>query len=296
MSSPKPSFTDYLHLHFLVMIWGFTAILGKLISPDLSRMALTFFRTLLAAAGLLVVLWLRKEWKTVAPKERYQMLGVGVIMGVHWLTFFASAHVSSASVCLAGMSTTALWTAVLEPIVAKRRMSALEIGLSLMVIVGLYIIFRFEFDQALGLGLALLSAFLAAVFTIANSRFVKNHHALLITFYEMNGGTLAMLIGLLGLSLTTGLSPKEIAPQPMDWFWIGVLALVCTVYAYSAGIFLLRKISPFAFNLTVNMEPVYGILLAYLILHERMTTGFYLGAGVILLAVIAHPLLKNLRW
>lgn len=296
MSEQKPSFTDYLHLHFLVIIWGFTAILGKLVNADLSRISLTFFRTLLAAAGLWVVLWLRKEWKVVSPTERWKMLGVGVVMGVHWLTFFASAQVSSASVCLAGMSTTALWTAVLEPLVSKRKMRVLEIAMSLMVIGGLYIIFRFEFDQALGLSLAILSAFLAAIFTISNSYFVKNHHALLITFYEMNGGTIAMFIGLLVLGATSGFSAEMFIPQRFDWLWIVVLSLVCTVYAYSAGIFLLRKISPFAFNLTVNMEPVYGMILAYLILQERMTTGFYAGAGVILLAVVAYPLLKNRRF
>jgi drug/metabolite transporter (DMT)-like permease len=290
-NTPKPSFTDYLHLHFLVVIWGFTAILGKLINPDLSRVSLTFFRTLLAAIGLALVLWLRKEWKTIPAKDRGQLLGVGVIMGVHWLAFFASAHVSSASVCLAGMSTTSLFTALLEPLFSRKRVHPLEIFLSLVVIFGLYLIFRFEFDQSLGLGLALTSAFLAALFTIANSRFVKKHNALLITFYEMNGAALGMLIGLIGVGLGSGLTKAELIPQPMDWTWLLILASVCTVYAYSAGIHLLRKMSPFTLNLTINLEPVYGIVLAYIILGEQMTTGFYAGTLVILLAVIAYPML-----
>lgn len=116
----------------------------------------------------------------------------------------------------------------------RRRVRPLEILLSLVVIVGLYLIFRFEFDQSLGLGLALASAFLAALFTIANSRFVKKHNALLITFYEMNGATLGMLIGLIGVALSSGLSKEEVIPQPIDWIWIVILASVCTVYAYSA--------------------------------------------------------------
>ncbi len=290
-NTPKPSFTDYLHLHFLVVIWGFTAILGKLINPDLSRVSLTFFRTLLAALGLALVLWVRKEWKNVPPQRRWQMLGVGVIMGVHWLTFFASAHLSSASVCLAGMSTTSLFTALLEPLFSRKRVRPLEILLSLVVIAGLYLIFRFEFDQSLGLGLALTSAFLAALFTIANSRFTKKHNALLITFYEMAGANLGMLVGLMAIAATSGLSQAEIIPQPTDWIWLLILAIVCTVYAYSAGVHLLRKISPFTFNLTVNLEPVYGIGLAYLILGEQMTPGFYAGTLVILLAVIAYPML-----
>jgi drug/metabolite transporter (DMT)-like permease len=294
MNNPvKPSFTDYLHLHFLVLIWGFTAILGKLVNPDLSRISLTFFRTLLAAVGLALVLWLRKQWKQVPAQDRWQMLGVGVIMGLHWLTFFGSAHVSSASVCLAGMSTTSLFTALLEPLFARRRVRPLEILLSLVVILGLYLIFRFEFDQSLGLGLALTSAFLAALFTIANSRFVRKHNALLITFYEMNGASLGMLLGLAGVALGTGLTAEEVIPQPLDWTWILILASVCTVYAYSAGVHLLRKVSPFTLNLTINLEPVYGMILAYFILNERMTAGFYAGTLVILLAVILYPMLNN---
>ncbi len=292
-SLPKPTFADYLHLHFLVLIWGFTAILGKLINPQLSRMSLTFFRTLLAAVGLAVVLWLWKEWKRVPANDRWAMLGVGVIMGLHWLTFFGSAHVSSASVCLAGMSTTSLFTSLLEPLFARRRVRPLEILLSLLVIVGLYLIFRFEVDQSLGLGLALVSAFLAALFTIANSRFARRHNALLITFYEMNGATIAMLIGLAGVAFTSGLTAQEMIPQSTDWLWLVILALVCTVYAYSAGVHLLRKISPFTLNLTINLEPVYGMALAYFILNERMTAGFYAGSVVILLAVIVYPMLNS---
>jgi len=290
---PKPTFADYLHLHFLVLIWGFTAILGKLINPQLSRISLTFFRTLLAAIGLAVVLWLWKEWKRVPTNDRWAMLGVGAIMGLHWLTFFGSAHVSSASVCLAGMSTTSLFTSLLEPLFARRRVRPLEILLSLLVIVGLYLIFRFEVDQALGLSLALVSAFFAALFTIANSRFVRRHNALLITFYEMNGATVAMLLGLAGVAFTRGLTAQEVVPQSTDWLWLVILAFVCTVYAYSAGVHLLRKVSPFTLNLTINLEPVYGMVLAYFILNERMTAGFYAGSVVILLAVIMYPLLNN---
>lgn len=292
-SPPKPSLTDYLHLHFLVVIWAFTAILGKLIHPELSRISLTFFRTLLAAIGLALVLWLRKEWKQVPAKDRWGMLGVGVLMGVHWLTFFVSAHVSSASVCLAGMSTTSLFTSLLEPLFSRKKIRPLEVALSLVVIVGLYLIFRFEFEQSWGLGLALISAFLAALFTIANSRFVKHHQAMLITFYEMSGANLGMLVGLTIVAFTGGLSQADVLPQSMDWAWLLILALVCTVYAYSAGVHLLRKISPFTFNLTVNLEPVYGIGLAYLILGEKMTAGFYVGTVVILGAVLAYPLLNN---
>lgn len=292
MSKAEPK--DYLQLHFLVLIWGFTAILGLLIS--VSALALTFYRTLLAAIGLALVLWLRKEWKTVPSRERWQLLAVGLSMGLHWLAFFASARVSNVSVCLAGMSTTSLWTALLAPLLGRRRVQPLEIVLSLVVVMGLYVIFRFEFDRALGLGLALIAAFLAALFTIANSHFTKRHGALLITFYEMVGGSISTLIALLiYASFGNNYATTPFIPSTLDWFWILILALVCTVYAYSAGVHLLRKISPFVFNLTVNLEPVYGIVLAYLIFgeSERMTSGFYAGTVIILLAVLAYPVLNR---
>ncbi|MEZ4900389.1 MAG: DMT family transporter [Spirosomataceae bacterium] len=191
------------------------------------------------------------------------------------------------------MSTSSLFTSLLEPLFSRKKIRLLEVVLSLVVIAGLYLIFRFEFEQSWGLGLALISAFLAALFTIANSRFVKRHGAMLITFYEMSGANLGMLVGLTIMALSSGLTQAEVVPQALDWAWLLVLALVCTVYAYSAGVHLLRKISPFTFNLTVNLEPVYGIGLAYLILDEKMTTGFYVGTVVILMAVLAYPLLNN---
>ena len=193
------------------------------------------------------------------------------------------------------MSTTSLWTALLAPLFGRRRVRALEIGLSLVVVAGLYVIFRFEFDRALGLGFALISAFLAALFTIANGHFTKRHGALLITFYEMVGGSISTLIALL-VYVSFGNNPSDpLIPSSLDWFWILILASVCTVYAYSAGVHLLRKISPFTFNLTVNLEPVYGIVLAFLIFgeRERMTTGFYVGTVIIFLAVLAYPVLNQ---
>jgi len=293
MSATKPEFKDYLQLHFLVIIWGFTAILGLLVS--ISPLGLTFYRTLMASVGLAVVLWLRREWGVISGVERAQLLGVGVLIGLHWLAFFASARVSNASVCLAGMSTTSLWTALLAPLLGRQRVRPLEVGLSLVVVVGLYVIFRFEFSHALGLGLALVSAFLAALFTIINSRFSQRHGALLITFYEMVGAGISSLIALLVYASFFKITPQSVIPSGLDWLWILILAFICTVYAHSAGVHLLRRIPPFVFNLTVNLEPVYGIVLAYLIFgeRERMTTGFYLGTVIILVAVLAYPVLSR---
>ncbi len=288
----KPHFRDYLHLHFLVVVWGFTAILGLLVSVP--PLALTFYRTLLAALGLGVVLTATNRFVNIPHREKLKLLLIGFSMGVHWFAFFASARASNASVCLAGMATTSLWTALLAPLVARKPIRPLEVGLGLVVIIGLYVIFRFEFDRATGLLLAISSAFLAAVFTIANSYVAQKHDAILITFYEMIGGCVSSGLLWLGYSI---LNPSVINhfPSLADWLWILILAWVCTVYAYSAGVHLLRKISPFTFNLTVNLEPVYGIILAYLVFGnaEKMTVGFYMGTVLILVAVIAYPVINS---
>jgi drug/metabolite transporter (DMT)-like permease len=288
----KPTLKDYLHLHFIVLIWGFTAILGLLIS--VSSLPLVMYRTLLATLGLGLLLLVQKKSFGVPTADLFKLLGTGVIIAVHWVAFFGAARIANASVCLAGMATCSLWTSLLEPLVIRRRIQALEVGLGLVIIAGLYMIFRFEFDKALGLSVAIFSAMLAAVFSIINSQFTHRYPAQIITFYEMGGAFLGSLLGL-GLYLGLSNEPMAVMPVPSDWVWIVILALVCTVYAYAASVKLMRKFTAFAINLTVNLEPVYGILLAYLVFgeSERMTTGFYAGTLVILLAVLAYPVLSR---
>ena len=168
---------SYLHLHVLVLIWGFTAIVGLLVT--VSPVVLVFYRTILSAIALAILLWVRKTPFTNLTKAQVlKMLLIGSILGAHWILFFASARVSTASVCLAGMATTSLWTSLIEPIAYRRAVKPLEVGLGLLAFSGLYVVFKFEFDHALGLALAVASAILAAVFTVANSKFIKKHYFL----------------------------------------------------------------------------------------------------------------------
>lgn len=288
-----PRAVDYLHLHFLVLIWGFTAILGLLISVP--ALTLVVYRTLLAALGLGVLLVVQKKMVPVLSADRWKLLATGVVMALHWALFFEAARVANASVCLAGMATGSLWTSLLEPLFVRRRLRLVEVLLGLVVMAGLYLIFRFEIDRAVGLLMAVFSAMLAAVFTIINSQFTRRYPPMTITFYEMSGAFGGSLL-FLGLYLATGLEKTAaLWPQPTDWLWIAILAFVCTVYAYSASVWLMRKFSAFAVNLTVNLEPVYGITLAWLFFgdRERMTTGFYAGTVVILIAVLVYPALQR---
>ena len=291
----KASLTDYLQLHFIVLIWGFTAILGKLLEP-LDSSAVVLFRTLLAVLGIGAVLAVRKQSIQVMPNDRWRLLATGGIIALHWVAFFLAARLANVSVCLAGMATSSLWASGLEPLLLRRRVRLIEVVLGAVVLAGLYLIFRFEFDKVAGLAMAVFSAMLSSLFTIINSRFTQRYDALVISFYEMAGAVVGALALWLVVQWFDGTDSGQYVPQrPGQWLWLGVLSLVCTVYAYTVGIRLLRKFSPYLAILTVNLEPVYGILLAVLIFGdaERMTSGFYAGTVVILAAVLAYPFLNR---
>ncbi|GLU53299.1 DMT family transporter [Dyadobacter frigoris] len=290
------TFRSYLHLHFLVMIWGFTAIVGLMVS--VSPIALVFYRTFLAALGLAVVMLVKKKKFDVTGADLRRMFFVGCILSSHWILFFAAARVSTASVCLAGMATTSLWTSLIEPLVNRRPIKPLEVGLGILAFAGLYVVFRFEFDHALGLGLALASALLAAMFTVANSRLVQRIDAFTITFYEMVGASLFSLLFLIIAESQGWTNNMPVWPQGQDWIWILFLAWICTVYASTMATQLMKQFSAYLINLTINLEPVYGIALAFFYFgeKERMTQGFYMGTVLILLAVLLYPILNGITF
>ncbi|WP_159468251.1 DMT family transporter [Dyadobacter sp. 3J3] len=287
------TFRSYLHLHFLVLIWGFTAIVGLMVS--VSPIALVFYRTFLAGLGLAVVMLVKKKKFDVTGADLRRMFFVGCILSSHWILFFAAARVSTASVCLAGMATTSLWTSLIEPLVNRRPVKPLEVGLGILAFAGLYVVFRFEFDHALGLGLALASALLAAMFTVANSRLVQRIDAFTITFYEMVGASLFSLLFLIIAESQGWTNNMPVWPKGQDWIWILFLAWICTVYASTMATQLMKQFSAYLINLTINLEPVYGIALAFFYFgeKERMTQGFYMGTILILLAVLLYPILNG---
>ena len=285
---------DYLELHFIVLLWGFTAILGVLIS--IPPVELVFYRTFLAAVMLALLLLIRGTSFRLGKRSIFYILLAGVLIGAHWITFFWSARVANVSVSLAGFATIALWTSILEPLILKKRLQWYELVLGLVMILGLYVIFRFEFDYAWGLTLAIFSAFLGALFTVLNAKWTHDYDHYAITFYEMIGASASIV---LFLPAYAKLQPNglQLIPSALDWLYLLILALVCTVYAYSISVELMKRISAFAINLTVNLEPVYGIILAVLIFgeKERMTSGFYWGTGILLLSVLLYPVIARQR-
>jgi drug/metabolite transporter (DMT)-like permease len=284
----------YIHLHFLVLIWGFTAILGLLIT--IPSVEIVWYRTLLSTMGLAILMYFKRIHFGVGFVEGSKLFATGFLIAAHWILFFWAARVSNASVCLAGMATTSFWTSLLEPVLNRRSIKWFEVGLGLLVILGLYVIFRFEFSHAVGLIMALGSALIAALFTVINGWFTLRQNHYTITFYEMAGAFIgtALFLPLYQPLFAEG-AQIRLSITPMDLGYLLILALVCTVYAYSASIQLMQRMSAFVVNLTVNLEPVYGIILAAVIFgeSEKMHIGFYVGAAIILLSVLAHPVLNK---
>lgn len=286
--------SDYLKLHFIVFLWGFSAILGKLVTIPAVEMVL--YRTLLAALGMIIVIAVTRGSFRVTPQQLLNLLLVGFIVGIHWIAFFGSARVSNVSVSLVGFATNSLWAALLEPLFNRTRIKKFELLLGLVVIAGLYIIFSFDFQYTLGLLLGLAAGFTSSLFAVFNSKLVKHTSPFTITFYEMIGAFLliALFLPLYKNTWAEG-HALHLIPSAADWLYIALLAGVCSVYAYSVGVELMKRISVFLLQLTLNLEPVYGIIMAVIIFgdKEKMGFNFYIGTIIILSAVALYPVLKR---
>lgn len=285
------SSADYVKLHFIVFLWGFSAILGKL--AQVPAVELVFFRAIFATAGMGAVIWFTRGTFSVSRNDFVKMVLIGFIVALHWLAFFGSARVSNVSVSLVGFATNSLWAAVLDPLFNKTKFKKYEIVLGLTVMFGLYVIFSFDFQYKLGLMLGILAGFTSALFSIFNSRLVKRIPARSITFYEMIGVFIGAGLFLPIYSLTGHM--LDLAPTAMDLLYIAILAGVCSVYAYTVAVELMKRVSVFMIQLTLNLEPVYGIVMAVIIFgsNEKMNFNFYLGTVIIMSAVAIYPLLKK---
>ncbi|MCP1995762.1 DMT family transporter [Flavobacterium sp. HSC-61S13] len=283
---------SYLNLHFIVFIWGFTAVLGQLIS--LEALPLVWYRIAIAVSCLFVYFMITRRQMTSSTKSIGLFLLAGIVIAVHWLTFFGAIKASNVSVTLACISTGAFFASILEPIFYKRKVVWYEVVFGLIVILGLSIIFSVETQYLTGIVLGLISAFLSAVFSIINGKFAQKHDPGIITFYELLGGLLVLTIF---LALSGGFTKEFFTVQSSDWLWLILLGSFCTAYAFLASVKVMKFLSPYTVMLTINLEPVYGILLAVLIFKdsEKMTPAFYIGALLILSTVILNGIVKNAK-
>ena len=288
------SISDYLKLHFVVFLFGFTGILGKLVS--IPAIEMVFYRTLLAAIGMAALLTITHGRFKVSTSDLLSLLLTGFIVGAHWITFFISARVANVSVSLVGFATASLWSALLEPLVKGYRIRIVELAFGSIVVAGLYVIFFYDFNYSIGLIFGVLSGLTCAIFSIINSQIVKRVDAFRITFYEMVGACFvtALFLPVYQQYWADG-AQLRLIPSLIDWVYIALLAGLCTVYAYSTAVELMKKLSVFFFQLTLNLEPVYGIIMAVIVFGEAemMNANFYVGTLIILCAVVIYPLVKR---
>ncbi|MBT4413877.1 MAG: DMT family transporter [Polaribacter sp.] len=286
----KNRFKNYLLLHLIVFIWGFTAILGALITID--AIPLVFFRMGLAVIFITIYFFFKRKSFYVDKKGLLKFLITGIIIALHWIFFFKAIKVSNVSVALVTMSTGAFFTSLIEPIFFKRKLKLLEIILGLLVIVGLYIIFNFESQYKLGIGYALLSSFLGSLFAVLNGLFIKKYSASSISLYQLLFGTLFVTFYLF---LNNSFSISFFSLQKSDWIYLLILSSICTAYAFIASVKVMKYLSPYTVMLTINLEPVYAIILALFIFgdKEKMKPEFYLGACIVLGVVLINGIIKN---
>lgn len=285
-------FRYYILMHLIIFMWGFTGILGKLI--HLPTLKLVWFRILIAGLSLLIGLKLLKMPMRIYNRKRlFQVLGTGVIVAVHWLTFYESIQLSTASLGILCLSTATLHVTWIEPIVFKKRFSWAEFLFGLLVIFGIYFVSSdFDAEKYKALGLGLTSALCAGLFSVFNAKLAEDVPAPAITFHEMIMGFVVLTIV---LAFRGDLDENLFKMTGSDFAWLLFLGICCTSFAFIATIEVMKKLGAFTVSLSINLEPVYTILLAIPILHEDelLNGNFYAGSAMIILVVIANAIYKS---
>ena len=271
-------------LHIAVFLAGFTGILGRLIA--LNEGLLVWYRMLITVASLAIILLIQKQLTRIDWQDLLKLIAVGTLVALHWATFYGSIKYANVSIALVTFSTIGFFTAILEPLILNRKFEFAEVSLGMLTIVGVYLIFNFNPDYKTGIVLGLISALLYVLFSIFNKKFVERLPVMTITFYELGGGW--VILSLLMPFYLHIFPTRHLFPTWYDWIWLLLLALVCTVLVFRLQLNALARLSTFTNNLTYNLEPVYGIILAFIFFKENkyFDAGFYIGLSLIFAAVI----------
>lgn len=290
-------------MHLAVLLWGFTGVLGRAITLD--AVVLVWYRMLLTAAFMAVILWYRKQWVPIARKDIKPLLVIGSLIAIHWVAFYGSIKLANASIALVCLSTASIFTSLTEAIMQRKKPDGVEVGIGLLAIAGVAVMYFLPANHQeaavpvlpnrnLGIVLGVAAAAISAVFTVLNKRVANRYPARTLVFYEMSTGWLLICLFLPWHSYTSAV--VHWLPIGWDWLWLLVLSLCCTVWAQSLALQALKHISSFTSTLSVNLEPLYGIALAFLFFQENneLSTGFYLGMMLILLSVL-WQMLRVLR-
>lgn len=279
----------WLQIHFCVLLWGFTAILGKLIS--LPALPLVWWRMLIVVLILLAVPAVWRGVSAMSGRLRLAYACIGLLVSIHWITFYASIKLANASVAATCMAMTPVFLALVEPWIAKRRFDARELGLGVLVIPGVMLVIGGTPDgMRMGILVGIISAFFVALFGSLNKRFAHSGDALSVTFLEMGAGTLAIT---LIMPFAAGIGGAFVVPETRDAWLLAALAIGCTLLPFALSLVALRQLSAFGTTLAINLEPVYAIAIAAAFLGEQreLTPQFYVGVVIIMAIVFAYPFL-----
>jgi drug/metabolite transporter (DMT)-like permease len=290
----KNKLKSLIHFHFIVFIFGFTAILGSLISID--SIEIVWYRMALASIVLLIYAVAFKKQINIPKSLILKLLFSGMIIALHWVTFFKAIKVSNVSITLSVLSLGAFLTSLLEPIFYRRKIILYEIIFGLIVVIGMSLIFKSQFQYIEGILYALVSVFLSVLFGLINGKLINKASSLAISIYELLGGVLLISIILL---LSDKINSDFFNLSENDFYWLLILAIVCTAYAFVVSVDVLKHLSPYSLMISINMEPVYGIILAIILLDESndLSFNFYLGFILIFTSVILNGIfkLKNIK-
>ncbi|WP_125723414.1 DMT family transporter [Flavobacterium ustbae] len=281
---------SYLNLHLIVFIWGFTAILGALITIDADN--LVWYRMLIAMIFLGGFIAFKKQSFQVPVKELFKLIFVGLLIALHWIFFFKAIHVSNVSITLSIFSLGAFFASLLEPLFYGRKVLWYEVFFGLVIIAGLGLILQVEIKYLTGVYYALAAIILGVLFTLMNGKLISDHEPSVITFYEFGAGVFFITI----YFLFQGKFTADFFELSLNnWVLLLLLASICTAYAFTASVKVMQRLTPYTVMLTTNLEPVYGIVLAYFILggKEKMSVEFYIGAVIIIITVILNGVFKH---
>jgi len=285
----KNKLKSLIHFHFIVFIFGFTAILGSLISIE--SLGLVWYRMLIAFIFLILIAVIFKINIKVSNKLLIKLLFCGVLISLHWITFFKAIKVSNVSITLSVLSLGAFLTSFLEPLFYKRKIIPYEVFLGVFVVFGTSLIFKSQYYYIEGIFYALISVFLSVIFGLINGKLIKQASPLVISIYELLGGVILTTLILIFIG---DFSFDFFNISKVDWFWLLLLGSVCTAYAFVISVKVLKHLTPYSLMISINMEPVYGIILAIIILNENtvLSTEFYIGFILIFISVILNGIIK----
>lgn len=274
-----------LQMNLAVVLWGFTGVLGRAI--ELSAPVLVWYRMLLTALFMGIILTYRREWTPVPAADRKRLWWIGCLVAVHWVAFYGSIKFSNASVALVCLSTASIFTPLLDGFINKTRHNRFELLLGLLAMAGVYLIYQFQQLYAWGILFGVIAALLSSWFTVLNKKIAHKYPARTMVFHEMTAGWLLLSL-LVPFQVALAAEPVDLQPGYYDWIWLVIMSLCCTVWAQSLALTALKKISSFTSSLSLNLEPVYGIMLAFVFFHEYelLRPQFYLGMALILSSVL----------